>query len=128
MARGSAPSKRMIRPSAAGSGPLPAPRAAIVDNPQNLVGWSNVCTIERGVVGSSALWLVAQANTAFTGGVGGLLGHTGPVARFVLILLAVFSLISWAIILYKGIALHRAYGQSRTFLDVFRKSSKFSEV
>jgi biopolymer transport protein TolQ len=79
-------------------------------------------------VGSSGLWLVAQANTAFTGGVGGLLGHTGPVARFVLILLAVFSLISWAIILYKGIALHRAYGQSRTFLDVFRKSSKFSEV
>src|ERR1051325_5266529 len=46
----------------------------------------------------------------------------------VLLLLAVFSLVSWAIILYKGIALHRAYAQSRTFLDVFRKSTKFSEV
>ena len=39
-----------------------------------------------------------------------------------------FSLVSWAIILYKGIALQRAYSQSKTFLDVFRKSTKFSEV
>jgi biopolymer transport protein TolQ len=79
-------------------------------------------------VGPNALWVVAQAGTTFSGGIGGLLSHTGPVARGVLVLLAVFSLISWAIILYKGIALHRAYSQSRTFLDVFRKSSKFSEV
>jgi biopolymer transport protein TolQ len=74
-------------------------------------------------------WIVAQANTtAFSGGIGGLLSHMGPVAQGVLVLLALFSLVSWAIILYKGIALHRAYSQSRTFLDVFRKSSKFSEV
>jgi len=46
----------------------------------------------------------------------------------VLVLLAVFSLVSWAIILYKGMALQRAYSQSKTFLDVFRKSTKFSEV
>ena len=73
--------------------------------------------------------IVAQATTtAFSGGIGGLLSHVGPVAQGVLVLLALFSLVSWAIILYKGIALHRAYSQSRTFLDVFRKSSKFSEV
>jgi biopolymer transport protein TolQ len=46
----------------------------------------------------------------------------------VLVLLALFSLVSWAIILYKGMALQRAYSQSKTFLDVFRKSTKFSEV
>jgi biopolymer transport protein TolQ len=46
----------------------------------------------------------------------------------VLFLLVVFSLISWAIIIYKGLALHRAHAQSETFLQVFRKSSKFSEV
>jgi biopolymer transport protein TolQ len=46
----------------------------------------------------------------------------------VLVLLAVFSLVSWAIILYKGMALQRAYSQSKTFLEVFRKSTKFSEV
>ena len=49
-------------------------------------------------------------------------------ARFVLALLLLFSLLSWAIILYKGMALHRARAQSDTFLDVFRKSQKFSEV
>jgi len=46
----------------------------------------------------------------------------------VLLLLALFSLVSWAIILYKGISLQRAHSQSKTFLEVFRKSTKFSEV
>jgi len=43
-------------------------------------------------------------------------------------MLAVFSLVSWAIIIYKGLVLRRAYSRSRMFLQVFRKSSKFSEV
>ena len=75
---------------------------------------------------STTLFILAQA--AFSGGVRGLFAHLGAASWIVLILLALFSLISWAIILYKGIALHRAYAQSRTFLDVFRKSTKFSEV
>jgi len=50
------------------------------------------------------------------------------VARVVLVVLLIFSLISWAIIIYKGLVLHRAYTQSQTFLQIFRKSSKFSEV
>jgi biopolymer transport protein TolQ len=66
--------------------------------------------------------------TAFSGGVGQLVAQSGPVAKAALVLLVVFSLISWAIIIYKGLALHRAYTQSQTFLQVFRKSSKFSEV
>jgi biopolymer transport protein TolQ len=48
--------------------------------------------------------------------------------RSVLVLLLVFSLVSWAIILYKGAALHTARSQSEVFLDVFRRSAKFSEV
>ena len=76
---------------------------------------------------STALFILAQTN-AFSGGTRGLLGHIGGVAMGVLVLLAVFSLVSWAIILYKGVALQRAYSQSKTFLDVFRKSTKFSEV
>jgi biopolymer transport protein TolQ len=74
-----------------------------------------------------SLALLAQTSS-FSGGVGGLVARSGPVAKFVLFLLVVFSLISWAIILYKGIALHRAHAESETFLQVFRKSSKFSEV
>ena len=61
-------------------------------------------------------------------GVGGLVARTGLAAKVVLVLLVIFSLISWAIIIYKGLSLHRAHTQSETFLDVFRKSSKFSEV
>jgi len=75
------------------------------------------------------LLLLAQAQApAFSGGVAGLIASSGWVARFVLALLLLFSLISWAIILYKGAVLHRAHAQSDTFLDIFRKSSKFSEV
>jgi len=77
---------------------------------------------------SSALFILAQSTTAFSGGIRGLLSHISGVAMGVLVLLAAFSLVSWAIILYKGMALQRAYSQSRTFLDVFRKSTKFSEV
>jgi len=75
----------------------------------------------------SSLPLLAQTS-GFSGGVGGLVARSGPVAKFVLVLLVIFSLISWAIIIYKGLALHRAHAQSETFLQVFRKSSKFSEV
>ena len=54
---------------------------------------------------------------AFSGGVAGLIAHSGWVARVVLLLLLLFSLVSWAIILYKGLVLHRARAQSDTFLD-----------
>ena len=74
-----------------------------------------------------SLPLLAQTS-GFSGGVGGLVARSGPVAKFVLVLLVIFSLISWAIIIYKGLALHNAYAHSETFLQVFRKSSKFSEV
>jgi biopolymer transport protein TolQ len=73
--------------------------------------------------------LLAQAQPqAFSGGVFGLIAHSGWVPRSVLLILLVFSLVSWAIILYKGLVLHRASLYSDTFLEVFRKSSKFSEV
>lgn len=74
------------------------------------------------------VFILGQGSTAFSGGIGGYLSHVGPVAAGVLALLVLFSLVSWAIIIFKGLALRRAYAESRTFLDVFRKSSKFSEV
>jgi biopolymer transport protein TolQ len=74
--------------------------------------------------------LLAQAaeRSAFSGGVAGLIAQSGPVPRAVLAILLVFSVVSWAIIVYKGVVLHRAHSQSAMFLDVFRRSSKFSEV
>jgi biopolymer transport protein TolQ len=73
--------------------------------------------------------LLAQAAPqAFEGGVAGLVAQSGPVPRAVLALLLLFSLVSWAIIFYKGASLARARSQSATFLDIFRRSAKFSEV
>jgi biopolymer transport protein TolQ len=74
------------------------------------------------------LFYLVRAQATFGGGLGGWIGHTGPVAKGVLLLLIIFSLFSWAIIIYKGLSLRRAYANSATFLQVFRKSSKFSEV
>jgi biopolymer transport protein TolQ len=51
-----------------------------------------------------------------------------PVAIAVLLLLALFSIVSWGIILYKLWTFSRAARQSAQFLDVFRHSQKFSEV
>jgi biopolymer transport protein TolQ len=70
----------------------------------------------------------AAQEPAFSGGVAGLIATSGLMARFVLALLLLFSLISWAIILYKGLSLRLAHSHSDTFLEIFRKSSKFSEV
>jgi biopolymer transport protein TolQ len=42
--------------------------------------------------------------------------------------LVAFSVVSWGIILSKSLGLARAERQTRSFLDVFRRSAKFSEV
>lgn len=52
----------------------------------------------------------------------------GLIGQGVLLMLILFSLGSWAIIIYKGLALKRAASESETFLEIFRKSNKFSEV
>ena len=57
-----------------------------------------------------------------------LVMDASPTAKVVLVILLVFSAISWGIIFYKLWQFNRAARQSATFLDVFRKSSKFSEV
>jgi biopolymer transport protein TolQ len=57
-----------------------------------------------------------------------LLADATPLAKVVLLILLLFSAVSWAIILYKIWVYRRAERQTETFLHVFRKSSKFSEV
>jgi biopolymer transport protein TolQ len=57
-----------------------------------------------------------------------LIADAGPVSAAVLIILGIFSLVSWAIILSKWLVFRKAEAQSRAFLDVFRRSKKFSDV
>src|SRR6202158_5742223 len=53
---------------------------------------------------------------------------TGAVAKFVLLTLLAFSLISWAIILTKWSLLRRARVQSGRFLRAFRKAQRLQDV
>jgi biopolymer transport protein TolQ len=57
-----------------------------------------------------------------------LVTRTGLIEQLVLALLVFFSIVSWGIVAYKAWAFRRADAQTRQFLDVFRRSSKFSEV
>ena len=61
---------------------------------------------------------------ALGGGALGFLKHSGPTAVAVLVVLLVFSLVSFGIILNKWTTLARASRESKRFLDVFRKSQK----
>src|SRR6195256_4610678 len=57
-----------------------------------------------------------------------LLSNTTYVSRVVLVILALLSVASWAVILYKLWTYKRAERQTAQFIDVFRRSNKFSEV
>ena len=57
-----------------------------------------------------------------------LLSSTGAVAKFVLVTLLAFSLISWAIILTKWSLLRRARVQSGRFLRAFRKAQRLQDI
>lgn len=57
-----------------------------------------------------------------------LIARSGPVAKIVLAMLVIFSVVSWGIVAYKWLEFRRVRRQSGAFLDVFRRSTKFSEV
>ncbi len=57
-----------------------------------------------------------------------LVARSSLLAKIVLLILLVFSALSWAIVLYKAWQFRRADRQSASFLDIFRRSAKFSEV
>lgn len=57
-----------------------------------------------------------------------LIFSASPIVKFVMGLLLLFSVISWGIIFYKWWTFRGIEKHSSTFIDVFRKSAKFSEV
>jgi len=85
----------------------------------------------RTLGGSLLLALQVQGGGSDSGlgfSVVNLVARSSPVSKIVLLILGVFSIVSWGIILYKIWAFRRADRQTRSFLDVFRRSNKFSEV
>ena len=84
-------------------------------------------------LGYSALALQQVQGAGAPGdGLGGnvlsLVARSGLVSKVVLLILALFSIASWGVILFKLWQFRRIERQTVSFLDVFRRSSKFSEV
>jgi biopolymer transport protein TolQ len=71
---------------------------------------------------------VGSSQTASSTDIVSLVLHASLVVQLVLATLLIFSAVSWGIIVFKHLQLRRVATQSATFLQVFRKSSRFSEV
>ena len=65
---------------------------------------------------------------ALSGGFLDLIRDSSPISQLVLAILVIFSVVSWGIILYKLWTFNRIQAQSSRFLEIFRRSTKFSEV
>ena len=82
--------------------------------------------------GTIVLALQLEGGTASTRGAAGdftdLILAASPPVQFVMGLLLLFSIISWAIVIQKWWSYRGIEKQTATFLEVFRKSAKFSEV
>lgn len=65
---------------------------------------------------------------ALGGGLIGLMKESSPISQIVLGVLVAFSIASWGIIFYKLWSFSRIQAQSNRFLEIFRRSTKFSEV
>ena len=78
-----------------------------------------------------ALLMQATTGAASEGsstGIFSLIARSTAISLAVLISLGLLSIWSWGIFLYKLWTFHRAARQSAQFLEVFRRSNKFSEV
>lgn len=64
----------------------------------------------------------------FAGDLWGLVLASDPLAQIILLILLVFSILSWSIILRKFATFKKAEKESGYFIDLFRKSNKLSEV
>lgn len=58
----------------------------------------------------------------------GIIATTGLVVKLVLLILIFFSVVSWAIIFYKFLQVHRANNESDKFVDFFWKTKRFDTI
>ncbi len=75
-----------------------------------------------------ALWLLQEPVVQQGTSLSDLVLRSSPIAKFVLIVLLVFSLVSWSIILTKARTTKRAQRQSLEFLQVFARSKRLQDL
>jgi len=67
-------------------------------------------------------------NLAVQSGLWGMIGGAGPIVKLVLLLLLLFSITSWAIILYKVRRLRRVEGETKQFYNIFWEKRQFKAI
>jgi biopolymer transport protein TolQ len=82
---------------------------------------------EKGTILHFTCVVLAQDQAASSGFLG-LALHTSAFASVILLLLLLFSLVSWTIMLRKWLTFRHIERQSRRFVALFRKSARLSEV
>jgi len=84
----------------------------------NIMTWSSLIFLPSAVT----------FNTAFSGNVVQMIIHAGPVVKVVLLILFLFSVISWSIIFMKWRYLRRAGEDTADFLDLFWESTALNQI
>jgi biopolymer transport protein TolQ len=72
--------------------------------------------------------LQTPSSAPFGSSIFGLLGHVSGTALVILLLLLLFSLLSWTIILRKWLTFRQVSQKNLAFVNLFRKSSRLSEI
>ena len=76
----------------------------------------------------SSILLISQASSNQFGNYFTLISQASLVVKGVLLLLALFSVISWAIVIFKLLEYRSAKKKSSLFLEIFRKTKSFSDI
>ena len=71
---------------------------------------------------------VSETSNGLGGGIFELIARSSLISQAVLALLLLFSIASWAIIFHKLREFKKVESDTKRFIEIFRKSSKFSEV
>ena len=66
--------------------------------------------------------------STFHGSLFDMIVNAGAIVKFVLLLLLFFSVVSWAIIFMKYLLIRKVKKENASFMEVYMKSSKFSDV
>ena len=65
---------------------------------------------------------------AQTSGVWEMVVHSGPMAKFVIILLFLFSVVSWAIMIFKLLGFKKIRQETARFTDIFRRRTSLENI
>src|SRR3989304_6593505 len=80
------------------------------------------------LLASAPLPGVVSLDGAFTGDILQMIIQAGPVVKFVMFILVLFSILSWAIIFMKWRLLRKAREETTYFLDLFWDTTEMSKV